>query len=129
MAKKTKSKQVKSADQQDESLVRAFFGGFLWPVKMIGRGLAWLSHRFPLKHIGHGLRWFSRLKVVRFVGRMLGLKYVAESWKELKLVTWPTFKESRRLTTAVIIFSIIFGLLIAIVDFALDKLFREVILN
>lgn len=126
MAKNAKVKQTK---QQDESLVRAFFAGFLWPIKMIGRGLAWLSHRFPLKQIGHGLRWFSRLKAVRFVGRMLGFKYVAESWKELKLVTWPSFRESRRLTTAVIIFSVIFGLLIAVVDFALDKLFRQVILK
>ncbi len=96
---------------------------------MIGKGLAWLSHRFPLKHIGHGLRWFSRLRAVRFIGKMLGLKYIRDSWGELKLVTWPTFRESRRLTTAVIIFSVIFGLLIAIVDYGLDKLFREVILN
>ena len=126
MAKKAKSKQT---SQQDESLVRAFFAGFMWPIKMIGKGLAWLSHRFPLKHIGHGLRWFSRLRAVRFIGNMLGLRYVRDSWSELKLVTWPTFRESRRLTTAVIIFSVIFGLLIAIVDYGLDKLFREVILN
>jgi len=126
VAKKAKSKQAKAGD---ESLVRAFFAGFLWPIKVIGKGLAWLSHRFPLKHIGHGLRWFSRLRFVRFVGKMLGLKYVKDSWGELKLVTWPTFRESRRLTTAVIIFSIVFGLLIAIVDYGLDKLFRQVILN
>ena len=126
MAKKAKSKQAKTGD---ESLVRAFFAGFMWPIKMIGRGFVWLSHHFPLKHIGHALRWFSRLRFVRFVGKMLGFKYIKDSWGELKLVTWPSFKESRRLTTAVIIFSVVFGLLIAIVDYGLDKLFKEVILN
>ena len=122
-------KDSKEQSQEDESLVRAFFSGFVWPLKKIWQGLVWLSHRFPLKHIGHGLRWFSRLRVVRFIAKIIGLKYVAESWKELKQVTWPTWKESRRLTVAVMIFSVIFGLLIAIVDFGLDKLFRQIILK
>ncbi|MCA9318876.1 preprotein translocase subunit SecE [Candidatus Saccharibacteria bacterium] len=51
------------------------------------------------------------------------------SWKELRQVTWPTFKESRRLTSAVIIFSIMFGLLIALTDFLLDKLFKQFLLK
>jgi preprotein translocase SecE subunit len=44
-------------------------------------------------------------------------------------VTWPTWRESRRLTGAVILFSVIFGGLIAIVDYGLDKLFKQLLLK
>ena len=93
------------------------------------RGIAWLSHRPPLKPIGHGLRWFFSLRVMRFLGKVLGINYVVSSWQELKQVTWPTGKQSRRLTVAVIIFSVIFGAFIAGVDFGLSKLFKQVILK
>lgn len=129
-------KQVNRDTTEDQSLTRAFFGGFIWPVRFIGNGLkyvwkilAWMSRKPPFKQIGHGFRWFSRLKGVRFIGRMLGFGYIRESFKELKLVTWPTFHESMHLTGAVMLFSVIFGILIAIVDFGLDKLFREVLLK
>lgn len=101
----------------------------MWPIKGIWRGLAWLTHQFPLKQIGHGLRWFFRLKAVRFLGRILGLTYIRDSWRELRGVTWPTRRESLRLTSAVIIFSVIFGLLIAVVDYGLDKLFRQILIK
>jgi preprotein translocase SecE subunit len=109
--------------------VRVFFRGFFWPLKMIGRGLAWLAHRPPLKQIGHGIRWFFRLRGMRLIGRITGFSYARNSWRELQDVTWPTRREGRRLTTAVIIFSVIFGALIAIVDFGLDKLFKAVFLK
>lgn len=126
------ARQVRSAEKdsiQDESLVRVFFRGFFWPLKMIGRGLAWLAHRPPLKQIGHGIRWFFHLRGIRLIGRIIGFSYVRNSWRELQGVTWPTRREGRRLTTAVIIFSVIFGALIAIVDFGLDKLFKAVFLK
>lgn len=125
MANKPKVQQTDA----DESLVRVFFRGFFWPLKMVWRGLAWLAHHQPLKGIGHGLRWFFRLRAIRFIGRILGFSYVRSSWKELKDVTWPSWQESRRLTTAVIIFSVIFGVLIALVDYGLDKLFKQVLLK
>ena len=96
---------------------------------MVGKGLAWISHQPPLKQIGHGLRWFFRLKPMQFLGRILGVSFVRSSWQELRQVTWPTRREGRRLTTAVIIFSVIFGALIAVVDYGLDKLFKQVILR
>jgi len=116
-------------NENEESLVRVFFRGFFLPLKMVGKGLAWIGHRPPLKQIGHALRWFFRLRPVRFIGRVLGLSYLRSSWQELKHVTWPTKREGRRLTTAVIIFSVIFGALIAIVDYGLDKLFRQLLLK
>ena len=93
------------------------------------RGLGWLSHKPPLKQVGHGLRWFFSLRFMRFLGKVLGLRYLIDSWRELLLVTWPSRKQSRQLTFAVIIFSVIFGGLIAIVDLGLNKLFKEVLLK
>lgn len=121
--------QTTQATDASESVVRVFFRGFFWPIKMIGRGLAWLGHRPPLKQIGHAFRWFFRLRFVRFIGRLLGLRFIRSSWQELRLVTWPTRKEGRRLTTAVVIFSVVFGTVIALVDYGLDKLFRQVLLK
>lgn len=126
------ARTVKQAPQQnddDESLVRVFFRGFFWPLRMIWKGLAWIAHKPPLKQIGHALRWFFRLRPVRFIGRMLGFGYIRSSWHELRYVTWPTRREGRRLTTAVIIFSVVFGALIAIVDYGLDKLFKQLLLK
>lgn len=133
-------KKTAEAVNKDDSLKGAFLTGFMWPIKMMWRGvrfvfrkigqvLAWISHKPPLKQIGHGLRWFSRLKFVRKIGRILGLRYLRDSWRELRQVTWPTFKDSTRLTGAVIIFSLVFGVLIAIIDFGLDKLFRQILLK
>jgi preprotein translocase SecE subunit len=126
VARQTKSNTI--SDDSD-SLVRVFFRGFFWPVRFIGKGLAWVSHQPPLKQIGHGLRWFFRLKPVRFIGRMLGFSFMRGSWQELRLVTWPTKHEGRRLTTAVVLFSVVFGALIAVVDYGLDKLFKQLLLK
>lgn len=125
------ARQVKPAEQtdNDESLVKVFFRGFFWPLRMIGKAIAWVAHRPPLKQIGLGMRWFFRTKPMGFLGRILGFSYVRSSWKELRLVTWPSRREGMRLTTAVIIFSVIFGGLIAIVDYGLDKLFRQLLLK
>lgn len=55
--------------------------------------------------------------------------FFGDAWRELKLVTWPDRSETTKLTVAVIIFAVIFGAIIAIVDYGLDKLFRNVILK
>ena len=122
-------KRSQISNETDESLFRVFFRGFFWPLKMIRRGLAWICHKPPLKQIGHALRWFFLLRAIRFLGRILGFSYLRSSWQELKEVTWPSWRESRRLTTAVIIFSLVFGVLIALVDYGLDKLFKQLLLK
>lgn len=70
-----------------------------------------------------------RLKPVRFIGRILVPEYFRSSWRELKLVKWPTIKQSYQLTFAVIVFAFVFGITIAIVDFGLDKLFKDILLK
>lgn len=78
----------------------------------------------------------GRAKVVfvpfRRVGRVLRFlvpPYFRNSWKELKQVTWPSRKETWQLTFAVFVFAIVFGALITITDYGLDKLFRKVLLK
>lgn len=71
----------------------------------------------------------ARLKPVQAVGKVLLPAYLRNSWRELKLVTWPTWKQSRQLTFAVLVFAVIFGALIAVVDYGLDKVFRNILLK
>jgi len=68
-------------------------------------------------------------KVLRFLGKILFISYIINSWRELRLVQWPGWKESRRLTYAVLSFAIVFGASIATVDYGLDKLFKNILLK
>jgi preprotein translocase SecE subunit len=68
-------------------------------------------------------------KVLRVVGRIIFPKYFRESWQELKLVTWPDWNQGRRLTFAVLVFAIIFGSVVAGVDWVLDKIFHHLLLT
>ncbi|MEK7600040.1 MAG: preprotein translocase subunit SecE [Patescibacteria group bacterium] len=68
-------------------------------------------------------------KVLSFIGIVIFPSYFRNSWKELKLVTWPNWQESRKLTFAVIVFAIIFGAAIAAVDWGLDKIFKGILLK
>jgi preprotein translocase SecE subunit len=76
--------------------------------------------------------FFGRLgafKPFRIIGRLIFPAYFRQSWQELRLVTWPSWAESRRLTYAVLVFAVIFGGIIAGVDYGLDKIFRHVLLK
>lgn len=109
---------AKSAEQEGRvSKGRAIWRGFTAPLRFIGRGL---------RKIG---AFLGKYKVMRIIGRILVPMYFRNSWKELRQVTWLKWKQSRQLTTAVIIFSIIFGAVVAVLDFGLDKLFKEVLVK
>lgn len=99
------------------SRIGQLFHGFTWPLRMIGRGIAKVG------------RFLGRFAVFRVIGRILLPRYFRNSWRELRLVTWPTRRESRQLTTAVVLFATIFGALVAIVDYGLDKIFKQVLLK
>jgi len=83
--------------------------------------------------IGRGLRAvfgpIFRLKPFKLLGKILFPEYFRSSWRELKLVQWPNWKQSRQLTFAVIVFAFIFGITVAVVDYGLDKLFRDILLK
>ena len=61
--------------------------------------------------------------------RKLTPTYFREAWRELRLVTWPGRRETWKLTLAVFVFATAFGIVIAITDYGLDKVFKRIILN
>ncbi len=89
-----------------------------------------------LAPVGRILAKFGRLRVwkplafvVRLLGKLLVPPYIRNSWRELRHVTWPGRKQTLQLTGAVIIFSLAFGIVVAVFDYGLDKLFKQVILR
>ena len=60
--------------------------------------------------------------------RRITPRYVVDSGRELKNVTWPGHKETWRLVFAVFVFAIVMGAVIASLDYVLERLLREVIL-
>ena len=70
-------------------------------------------------------------KVGGVLGKRVRLapKFLRDSWKEIRQVTWPNMRLTFRLTMAVFIFSVVFAVIVGILDFGLDKLFREVIVR
>jgi len=65
----------------------------------------------------------------RWLAKLLVPPYLRSSFKELRQVTWPNRAQTFKLTSAVLIFALVFGIIVAIVDFGLDKLFKQVILR
>lgn len=80
------------------------------------------------KPLGRFAKLFHR-QPFRFIGRILLPRFVRNAFKELRLVTWPNRKQTRDLTFAVLMFAIAFGIIITIVDYGLDKLFKSLILK
>lgn len=85
-----------------------------------GRFIYKVFNRQPFRFIG---------KILRFIALILGLRFVGQSIRELKYVTWPTRRETRQLTFAVLAFAIVFGIFVTVVDFGLDKLFKALIVK
>lgn len=102
-------------------------GNLARPVRATGRGV-----KKVVSPLGFVLKPF-RLRPVRFVGRVLAavllINYFRQSWRELRQVTWPGRRETAKLTSAVFVFAVIFGLVITLTDYGLDKLFKKILLN
>lgn len=71
----------------------------------------------------------SRLKNFLTKPRSPVPSYISGAFNEIRLVTWPTFKEAMRLTLAVFVFAIAIAMLVSALDWVLDKAFQEIILN
>ncbi len=56
-------------------------------------------------------------------------KFLKNSWKELKQVTWPSWRDALRLTFAVIVFSAVFAFFVQVLDYIFSKLVKEIILR
>lgn len=120
-----RERAVKATEYGEKpGLLNRFFGSIFRAIK------------FVLRPFVRAFKWFFGLRIMkpfvavfRFIGRIIFPKYFRESWRELKLVTWPNWKQSRQLTFAVLVFALVFGVVIAIVDYGLDKLFRNILLK
>jgi len=131
-----KKRQVKNPETFREKVVKAGQEGDK-PKKSRRLGQASKRVIAPLaRPVSKGVKKAGKSKALkpfrkpsRIVGKIIVPTYIRDSWKELKLVTWPTWKMSLRLTGAVLIFALIFGVIVAVVDYGLDKLFREILLK
>jgi preprotein translocase SecE subunit len=71
-------------------------------------------------------------KIGRAITKVLGWlapRYFVNAWREVRLVTWPSRRETWRLTGAVFIFAFVFGTIVFGVDKALDEIFKKVVLK
>lgn len=92
-----------------------------------GIGKLFFRARIPRNKATNPFFKVGRL-IVRFL-RWLVPSYFVNSWHEVKQVTWPGRVETWRLTLAVFMFAIIFGIAIGIVDKILNEIFKRIILN
>ncbi len=125
-AETVRQKVSKPAQPVKSHRVRRLSSGASRPFKGIANRVVSL-----LRPLGFLLAPF-RTRPIRLVGKVLArvllLNYIALSWKELRQVSWPTRKQTVQLTLAVFAFALFFGVIIAGVDFLLDKIFKSLIL-
>lgn len=82
-------------------------------------------HRF-------GKKITPKAPTIKIFGKRITLRihffprFLINAFRELRLVQWPTAKQTMRLTWAVFVFSLVFGSIVAVVDFGLDKVFKYV---
>lgn len=97
------------------------------PFKAVGAFIAKIAQPFSF------LLWPFKTRPARFIGRFLAkiafLGFFRDAWREVRKVQWPDIKTTLRLTSAVFIFSIVFGVIIALTDYGLDKIFRKVFVD
>lgn len=115
---RSKAEQAKTAKPSRKSTFKKKLGKPFRKAARVG-GKEYRPLQLPDNKAGRILN-----KRVRFVP-----KYFKESWQEIRQVTWPNRRETWRLTLAVLIFSIIFTAIVAVLDAGLDKLFKEIIVQ
>ena len=102
--------------------------------RRLGRTVRVVAKPFKAAHRVGRKEYYLPLPDTRF-GRFLNKRryviprYFRESWQELRQVVWPTRRETWKLTFAVFTFAIVFGLLIAVTDYGLDKVFKRILLT
>lgn len=117
-AAKEAAKTQSKAGKKPKRRVRKLLGTVARPFRILKKPVYVLTRPF-------------RTRPVRFIGRILGRilwpRYFRESWKEVRQVTWPDRKTTWKLTLAVLIFAVVFGLAAAGTDWVLDKIIRRIV--
>ncbi len=123
-------------DKKPSKKKRLLSATLLAPLRFIGRVLKKSGKKIAQSRIAKVIRaiYLSRVFIpvrfiVKVISKVLFVSYFVNSWKELRLVTWPDNRTTWRLTGAVLFFGIMFGLVVAGLDFVLEKGFREVLLG
>lgn len=121
-AVKTAAKAETKAYKRPRRRLGRILRAIIRPLKAIIRPL-----KKPVRFLTRPLR----TRPVRFIGRLLGRilwpKYFRNSWKEIQQVTWPSRRDTWKMTFAVIVFAVVFGLAAAGADFVLDKVIRRIV--
>lgn len=94
------------------------------PVRRVGKAAL-----KPLKVVAKPLRVRPVRFVLKWVGLILWPRYFRNSFKELRQVKWPTRRETWKLTFAVLIFATVFGFIITLTDYGLDKVIKRIVLR
>ncbi len=72
-----------------------------------------------------------KTRPMKFTGRLLykilGIGYFRNSWRELREVKWPSRSETIKLTIAVFVFATAISLVVAVLDYGLDKIFKQLL--
>lgn len=97
------------------------------PLRAVGRAIKKVLSPFAFLLIPF------KTRPARFVGRILAaillFRFFRNSWAEVRQVQWPTAYETYRMTVAVFIFSLLFGVLVAVTDYGLDKVFKKLFID
>jgi len=99
------------------------------PKKRVRKAASVVAKPFkkPVRFITSPLRTRPARAIGRFFSKIFVPTYFRNSFKEVKLVTWPTRRETWRLAFAVLAFAVVFGLAAAGTDIVLDKIIRRIV--
>lgn len=109
------TKRDVKANKQPKGRLRKLLGAIARPLRTPAKIISWPFRTRPMRFIG------------RILGRIFWPKYFRNSWQELRLVTWPSRSETWKLTFAVIIFAVLFGLAAAGMDWVFDKVIQRIV--
>ena len=116
---RVEAEQAKTQKEPRKKFVQPVFSKAKAPLKRLKiPSFQWLPS--PIRKVGRGIG-----KVLNW----LAPRYFINAWREVRQVTWPSRRETRRLTGAVFIFALVFGTAVFFVDKGLDEIFKKVILK
>lgn len=118
--KQTVRERTQSGDRGAKVRIRNTAGKLSSPIKSIRR-TGKKEYHLPLPDGRAGTILQKRVRLTP--------RFMREAWQEIRLVTWPNARETWRLTIAVFVFAVVFAAIVGVLDYGLDKLFREVIIK
>lgn len=114
-----RERNIKAAEAKDKpKRIRKVATTAVKPVGKVGEVMKREYHVLPQKQ---NPGFFTK-------SRKITPSYFSNSWKELRKVQWPNFKNTWKLVFAVFVFAIGLGIAISLLDFGLEKIFKQIIL-